>query len=134
VKPLPLAEKTCARIGSATVVKDRCIAWEKDRECLVCDEVCPYGAVELRRTRENRTAVPFVDEGRCNGCGFCEYYCPVAGPSAVIVEPKGALRMAEGSYIRAGRAAGLRFEVEGPSRAPGEVSLPEGSLPPGFEE
>jgi len=136
VKPLPLAEKTCARIGAAAIVKDRCIAWEKDRECLVCDEVCPYGAVELRRTPENRIAVPFVDERRCNGCGFCEHHCPVEGPSAIVVEPKGALRLESGSYVAAARAAGLSFERQerlpaAPQSGPAAV---EGGLPPGFEE
>ncbi len=136
VKPLPLAEKTCARIGSAAIVKDRCIAWEKDRECLVCDEVCPYGAVELRRTRKNRTAVPFVDERRCNGCGFCEHHCPVEGPSAIVVEPKGALRLENGSYVAAARAAGLRFEREErlPAAPESGPAAAEGGLPPGFEE
>ena len=136
VKPLPLAEKTCARIGAAAIVKDRCIAWEKDRECLVCDEVCPYGAVELRRTPENKIAVPFVDERRCNGCGFCEHHCPVEGPSAIVVEPKGALRLESGSYVAAARAAGLSFERQerlpaAPQSGPAAV---EGGLPPGFEE
>lgn len=134
IRELPAHEKVWAKIGTALIVRHLCLAWDKDKECLVCDEVCPFGAIDLRRAEGVKVSVPFVDASRCNGCGFCEYYCPVAGPSAVIVEPKGALRMAEGSYIRAGRAAGLRFEVEGPSRAPGEVSLPEGSLPPGFEE
>lgn len=136
VKPLPVEEKTCARIGTATVVKHLCIAWEKDRECLVCDEVCPYGAVDLRRTRENRSAVPFVDESRCNGCGFCEHHCPVEGPSAIVVEPRGALRLEKGSYVAAARAAGLTFERKErlPAALGREPAAVEGGLPPGFEE
>lgn len=137
LRVLPPEEKIWAKIGTALIVKRRCIAWEDERECLVCDEVCPFGAIELRRTAESRAFVPFVDASRCNGCGFCEYHCPVAGPSAVQVTPEGALRLEKGSYISTARSAGLRFEVDRPSpdsdEARGAADRQEGP-PPGFDE
>ena len=48
-----------------------------------------------------------MDENRCNGCGQCEYPCPVDGVSAIRVLPAGHIRLAEGSYIEAAKRRGL---------------------------
>ncbi|MDO9171470.1 MAG: CoB--CoM heterodisulfide reductase iron-sulfur subunit A family protein [bacterium] len=48
--------------------------------CFACQEVCPYGAVELNEVRDRqgrllrRTAR--VNAGVCNGCGTCVATCP----------------------------------------------------------
>ena len=57
-------------IGVAEVDHERCIAWLTGG-CRVCVDACPYGAISL-----DASARPVVDEGRCNGCGACEYACP----------------------------------------------------------
>jgi MauM/NapG family ferredoxin protein len=135
LRALPHGEKIWAKIGTASIIRRRCLAWERGRECLVCDEVCPFGAVELRRTRESPVAVPFVDGNLCNGCGYCEHHCPVGGPSAIVVTPEGALRLEQGSYVKAARGAGMRFEVQQPSTESGDGFPGEGTggLPPGFD-
>jgi len=142
VRPLSEAEKIWAKVGTAYVIRHKCLAWEFDQECLVCDEVCPFDAVKLQRVAGIEVAVPFVDESRCNGCGFCEYYCPVLGDRAIIVEPMNALRLATGSYREQGRDLGFSFEMKQQSEyGPGERKGQEPSrqefdddLPPGFTE
>lgn len=136
IRPLPPGEKLWAKIGTAQVLRHKCLAWELDRPCLVCDETCPYDAVEFRRVPGQKVAVPFVAEERCAGCGFCEHHCPVTAQAAIVVEPMEALRLDSGSYVRKGRELGLRLEVRpagGPAAPPG-VPGPSGTLPPGFTE
>jgi NAD-dependent dihydropyrimidine dehydrogenase PreA subunit len=98
---------------------------------VVCEEVCPYGAVAVIQDSRARFGlpVPVVRPERCFGCGYCEYYCPVRVP-AIAVQPLGALRLADSRYAAAGRAAGLLLRPA--DEAPGGDPLPEGVLPPGF--
>lgn len=135
-----LAEKTHAKLGTARILVSRCLAWEHKRECLVCDEVCPYDAIELRRVPESPVPVPVVHEERCAGCGFCEHHCPVREERAIVVEPQGALRLARGSYVAAAAALNLNLSLQGTRQEqdlPGAVQEwgwdPQG-LPPGFSE
>ncbi len=146
IRPLSPEEKIWARVGTAQVLRHKCLAWEFDRGCLVCDEVCPYDAIHLRSVPEVSVAVPFVNERRCAGCGFCEHHCPVTAESAIIVEPMDALRLASGSYREAGMAAGMELRIHpseaesgesaggygSPGGAPEYGGGSDGELPPGF--
>ena len=136
IRPLSPAEKRYAKIGTAAIMRQRCIAWEHGKACLICDEVCPYGAISLQRAEGLTVAVPYVDENRCNGCGFCEYYCPVQARSAIVVEPMDALRLQEGSYREKSRQLGLSIETkqQGANGREGHPEMQEGDLPPGFTE
>lgn len=107
VRPLPLSEKMWAKMGTAHVLRQKCLAWEWGKPCLVCKEVCPYGAIEMRRVESSPVTAPFVLGSRCTGCGACESRCPVQAEAAIQVEPMGSLRLAEGSFERAGRGMGL---------------------------
>jgi polyferredoxin len=135
IRPLELEEKRCARIGTSVILKEKCIAWEQDRLCLVCDECCPYNAI-IFKTVDGRPR-PVVIEDRCNGCGWCEHKCPVEGGAAIVVKPLGQIRLATGSYQAEARRFGLYFKEEeaqdqfspGES-APGKSGLPPGILPP----
>lgn len=132
-----LAEKTHCKLGTARVLPWKCLAWEHQRECLVCDEVCPFDAIELRRMPGNPAPVPIVHEERCAGCGFCEHHCPVREQRAIIVEPMGAIRLARGSYEEEARARGLRLTLEGHGKGAtwsGAHDSQEQGLPPGFSE
>jgi ferredoxin len=105
----------------------------------VCDEVCPYDAISLRSVPEARVPVPFVNESRCSGCGFCEHYCPVQARAAIIVEPMEALRLDRGSFREKRRAAGLDLSIgRRPAAAPSYGEPPgaasTGGLPPGITE
>jgi MauM/NapG family ferredoxin protein len=141
LRSLPLDEKIWAKIGTARIIPQRCLAWAQGKACLVCDEVCPYDAVSLRRVSGQPVAVPFVDVNRCSGCGYCEHHCPVRADAAIVVGPNEALRLANGSYRHQGRLQGLKLELKGPARkAPSalppeaEAPLPADALPPGFSD
>jgi len=133
LRPLDLREKPWAKLGTAVVRPNKCLAIEQDLSCLVCDEACPYDAISLERRPGKKAGIPVVDEKRCAGCGFCENKCPVKAEPAIFVTPLGAQRLAAGSYERAGRAAGLdivRASERQPPAAPERFDGP----PPGFDE
>jgi formate hydrogenlyase subunit 6/NADH:ubiquinone oxidoreductase subunit I len=133
ITPLAPEEKYWAKVGTAVVDPGRCLAWAEGRRCVVCEEVCPYGAVAVRQDSRARFGlpVPLVRPERCFGCGYCEYYCPARLP-AIAVQPLGALRLADSGYAAAGRAAGLLLLPAEKGDASGPGDLPEGALPPGF--
>ncbi|QLA15969.1 4Fe-4S binding protein [Desulfolutivibrio sulfoxidireducens] len=136
IRELAGEEKMWARMGTAHVLRHKCLAWEFDKKCLVCDEVCPYNALQFLMIEGHSVAVPFVLEDKCTGCGWCERHCPVTAKPAIVVEPMGAARLAAGSYREAGQAAGLRIERRpaGPYRDPTQAPSGQGpnDLPPGF--
>jgi len=135
----PPGERIFMKTGGAIVVRERCLAWEKKKKCLVCDEVCPFDAVSLVPQAGNPVRVPLVDEKKCAGCGYCEHHCPAIdakGDKAIVVAAKGALRLAAGSYREAAARAGLSLSLKPPVPVLPETpsELPEGALPPGFSE
>ena len=142
IRPLAHAERIWAKVGTAQILRHKCLAWELDRKCLVCDEVCPYDAIVLKQVPAIKIPVPFVIEKRCSGCGFCEHHCPVEAQRAIVVEPMEALRPATGSYRQQARAIGLDLELRPQKPHPAESQPPwpldegEGDtqLPPGFSE
>ena len=101
LRELTLMEKNHAKIGTAFIDKDRCLVWDEDRLCFICDEQCPYNAIVFQWKDGFRR--PVVIENKCNGCGFCEEQCPVEGVSAIIVSNRGEIRLLEGSYTEAAR-------------------------------
>jgi len=113
IRPLSLEEKSYAKVGTARIDKSRCIAWEQDKKCLICDEVCPYNAIVSQFVPGHPMTVPVIDESKCNGCGYCECKCPVEGESAIVVEPSGELRLASGSYKEKAYELGLVFHAKG---------------------
>ncbi len=136
IRGLDLAEKRYAKVGTAQILRHRCIAWESGKPCLVCDEVCPYGAVSLQRVTGIPVAVPVVDERKCNGCGFCEHFCPVFPGAAIVVDPMDALRLEDGSYRVRSRELGFTFEPKGQdgTGAPEPPVVQDEGLPPGFSD
>ena len=92
-------EKRFVKIGTA--VLDRpLLAWSQNKECLVCDEVCPYNAIEARvvDTVKGKFKVPVVDEDLCLGCGMCEQHCPIFDIAAITVFKFGENRRLSGEY------------------------------------
>ena len=144
ISPLPVVEKLNAKIGTARICRQKCLAWEMGKKCLICDEVCPFDAVEFRKPPGSSIAVPFINEIKCAGCGFCEHYCPVLATSAIVVEPMMALRLPAGSYRAAALEKGYRLELgrhtrggnygnTGQEKAPGQ-RWGNNRLPPGFTQ
>ena len=100
LRKLPYEEKRFAKIGTAVIDRHRCLAWEQNKECLVCDEVCPYNAISayVVDTTKGRFKVPVVDEDLCLGCGMCEQHCPIFDTAAIVVYKFGENRLAKGPY------------------------------------
>ncbi len=101
IRDLPLEEKRFVKIGTAVIDKERCITWENDKTCLICDEICPYDAIEFRIVQTSTSSMkrPFVIADKCTGCGLCETKCPISGRSAIEVYSIGEERKKNGSYI-----------------------------------
>lgn len=136
IRNLAWKERMWAKMGTAVIHRELCLAWEWDRGCLVCDESCPYGAIDLRRVQGNQEAVPFVLKDRCTGCGACEHACPVQGQAAIRISFQGSIRLLRGSYRIRGQQLGFSI-----SRRQGRIIQPSGEdpahagpsgLPPGF--
>jgi MauM/NapG family ferredoxin protein len=91
---LSLADKRVAVIGHAYVDRSRCLPWASDRNCIVCEEMCPLPKkaivleeVEVQDERGNKTLLkrPVVLLKHCIGCGICENRCPLGGEAAIRV-------------------------------------------------
>ncbi len=133
ILPLPLENKRVAKIGTAVVYPELCLAWAEGRSCVVCQEVCAYGAVQVKPHANSPVPVPVITQNKCYGCGFCEHHCPVHIP-AIAVQPLNALRLEHNTYTETAQAAGLdlvpvslRPHVVVPAQ-----TIPKGQLPPGF--
>ncbi len=137
IRPLPLEEKSYACIGTARIDRSRCIAWEQNRLCLICDEICPYGAIYFQEVVDETgcSPRPFIDERVCTGCGLCEQKCPVDGEAAIVVTPIGEERQLRGRYAteekrrRRERARQEQLEeLEDLSTRPEECEVPPGFI------
>jgi ferredoxin-type protein NapF len=84
IRTLPVEEKRVIQMGVAHINKSRCIAWDSEKICLVCNEQCSYQAIIGDDKKR-----PIVKEEKCTGCGICENKCPVEGESAIIVYASG---------------------------------------------
>jgi ferredoxin-type protein NapF len=84
IRVLSIEEKRLVQMGVAHIDKTRCIAYDQDKICLVCNEQCSYHAVVGDEKKR-----PSVKEEKCTGCGICENKCPVDGESAIIVYTSG---------------------------------------------
>ncbi len=92
------AQRIWAKTGTAIIYRRKCLAWEYKKSCMVCDEVCPYEAVEFEKREGLPYPVPHVLTDKCAGCGYCEHYCPVENDAAIVVTPMNELRLRQPNY------------------------------------
>jgi len=82
--PVSLERKQRLQIGVAKVVREACLAWQDEEDCSVCQEVCPYQAIDL--DMEGSRARPVVNPDVCRGCGACYSNCPaIRAGKAILV-------------------------------------------------
>ncbi len=108
IRTLSLEEKKHAKLGTAFIDRNRCLVWERNQLCLICDEQCPYNAIVFKWEEGYRK--PYVVSNKCNGCGLCEQACPLQGASAIQVTTQGEIRLAQGSYSE--KAQELQLELQ----------------------
>jgi len=80
-----LKEKQRIQIGLAIFEKNQCLVVEERKPCAKCAEHCPAKAIEMLPYLGD-LKIPKVDSKLCNGCGACEFYCPVKPDKAIYVE------------------------------------------------
>jgi MauM/NapG family ferredoxin protein len=94
IPALSLEEKRTKVLGVAYFDKNRCLPWADNRNCIVCEEMCPVSPKAIEFDEEPAVSVqgekitvlrPRVIRERCIGCGICEYQCPLNGPAAIRV-------------------------------------------------
>jgi len=95
------AASTPMRIGTAVYDHQLCLPWAKATECVVCLEWCPVmpkaiyiKAAELVDAEGKPCTLkqPYIDPGRCVGCGACEFSCPLQDQPGVCVTSAGESR------------------------------------------
>lgn len=130
IRALPMEEKKYVKMGTAVIDRARCIAWEQDKLCLICDEICPTDAIDMRvaETGNGPFKVPFVNEDRCIGCGLCENRCPIAGRSAIEVYSIGEERKSKGSYVTPEKVRLRESKDASPQPEGSEEGLPGGFI------
>ena len=86
IRTLTHPQKHSTQIGIAKVEKEKCLAWTDNEYCMVCDEYCPYNAIDTEWRGD--VACPVINEKLCRGCGACENACPaVRAGKAIFVHP-----------------------------------------------
>lgn len=91
---LPVSGKRLEVVGKAVFDKGHCLPFAKKIDCIVCEEHCPIADKAIRSREVKVTGFdgivrtvkePYVIEEICNGCGICEYVCPVETKAGIEV-------------------------------------------------
>ncbi len=85
IRPITVRAKKYTQIGIARFLPALCKVVTHDTPCTICAQKCPEGAIILKDNNAGHR-LPVVDEDRCNGCGACEFFCPVKPRAAIFVE------------------------------------------------
>ncbi len=99
-------DKAPIKTGTAFVDRTRCIPWSMDRNCVVCQEVCPVSPkaiydIKAESGISGKSKIlkrPQVNPSLCIGCGLCQHECPVHDLPAIRVTPAGESRCPRGSF------------------------------------
>jgi polyferredoxin len=95
------------KVGNAFIDRSRCLPWSFDRNCMVCEEVCPVSPKAIHREPVERMIggqrvllyQPRVNPELCIGCGICQHECPVNDLAAIRVTSAGETRAPGGSFF-----------------------------------
>ena len=84
IESLTLESKRHRAMGLAEVAPEKCIAWHDRQSCMVCQEFCPYLAIDAVTHRG--VHCPVVKAEMCRGCGACQVNCPALPDKAIVVK------------------------------------------------
>jgi ferredoxin len=87
LRRMTLEDKKLAQLGSAALVRDKCIVITDKTACGACAEHCPTGAVRMVAGISGLNE-PLFDEAICIGCGACHHVCPAEPDKAITVRGK----------------------------------------------
>ncbi|MHC4942622.1 MAG: 4Fe-4S binding protein [Planctomycetota bacterium] len=96
------------KIGTAFFERGRCLPWAMATDCMVCEEFCPttpksiwFEKREIQGPDGKMKLVnlPHVEPSICNGCGVCEYVCPVADRAAILMSSVGESRSRDNRIV-----------------------------------
>jgi ferredoxin len=86
IQAISMDEKQLRKVGTASIIRESCIAWHEGKECLACDEFCGYNAMEAPLGCDG-IPKPFVNQQKCRGCGACRNVCPaIREGNAISIE------------------------------------------------
>ena len=86
LRRVPPDGKEKVQLGLPRVNMEICLLGE-ERECALCRNWCPYGAINYVFSKDDYLVHPRIDPDRCNGCGACEVHCPVSPVKAIRIAP-----------------------------------------------
>jgi ferredoxin len=81
-------------IGKAVLDRNQCLPFAKKVDCIVCEEHCPIPQKAIRfeeikgpgmKDKKVPLKKPYVVDELCNGCGICEFVCPVEGKAGIRI-------------------------------------------------
>lgn len=85
IQKLSLRQKRQQKIGTAEVIRSACLAWADNQYCMVCQEHCPYAAIETAGDSQGqRVPRPIIRPEVCRGCGQCHQTCPAVRQGKAI--------------------------------------------------
>ena len=90
IKKFEVPEKRHIYLGTAVIDRSKCIVWNAEKKCMVCDEYCSYDAIYGNEV--DGVIRPFVNTNKCVGCGICESACPIQPQAAIRVHSFGDKR------------------------------------------
>ncbi|PKL09052.1 MAG: hypothetical protein CVV51_05865 [Spirochaetae bacterium HGW-Spirochaetae-7] len=87
LSPMPPADRKLVQMGTAALVRAKCIVITDKTPCGACAEHCPTGAVRMVAVAGGLPE-PLFDESICIGCGACHHICPAEPVKAITVSGK----------------------------------------------
>lgn len=69
--------KKTTKMASLELKLKECRIVAEGLECAICAEICPAHAIDMKLVAGQKYPIPVVIQEKCNGCGKCQYRCPV---------------------------------------------------------
>jgi len=80
---LPENKKT-TKLASLELKLANCRIVSEGLECAICAEICPLHAIEMKQVPDQKYPIPIILNRKCNGCGKCQYRCPVKSREGIF--------------------------------------------------